>query len=153
MTMITLSAGTEAATDITTLAGAEGVGAIDASAVTRLTGTVTDINAALVAMGTEPTSFTSTLSTGTEAATDITTLAGLANAGAVDAALVTGLTGTVAAINTALAAMGTEPLKNKFYENSQLYIVKEIYNFFQNKKNSLCSASEAIQTHQTIESI
>ena len=44
-------------------------------------------------------------------------------------------------------------LKNKFYENSQLYIVKEIYNFFQNKKNSLCSASEAIQTHQTIESI
>lgn len=44
-------------------------------------------------------------------------------------------------------------IKNNFYENSQLYVVKEIYNFFKNKKNSLCNTSEAILTHQIIKSI
>ena len=48
---------------------------MDASAVTLLTGSVAEIDAAITAMGTAPTNYNSILSAGIEAATDITTLA------------------------------------------------------------------------------
>ena len=52
-----LSAGSEAASAISTLAGNDGTGAINGGSVTTLTG-VTEINAALTAMGTDPTNLT-----------------------------------------------------------------------------------------------
>ena len=41
-------------------------------------------------------------------------------------------------------------IKNKFYENSQKYIVENISNFFLNKKHYLCNLSEAIKIHKII---
>jgi hypothetical protein len=94
----TLSAGTVVATDITTIAAGDGTGVIDASAVTTLTGTVAQIDAAIAAAGTAPTNYATTLSAGTEAATDITTLAGVDGTGAIDASAVTKLMGTASEV-------------------------------------------------------
>lgn len=41
-------------------------------------------------------------------------------------------------------------LKNKFYENSQKYVVKDILNYFLNKKHNLCNLTEAIKVHEII---
>jgi Ca2+-binding RTX toxin-like protein len=90
-----LSAGTEAATDVTTLAGVDGTGTVDLSAVTTLTGTAAEINAAIAA-GTAPTNFASTLSAGTAVAANIVTLMASDGTGVVDTTSVTTISGTAA---------------------------------------------------------
>lgn len=44
-------------------------------------------------------------------------------------------------------------IKNKFYENSQKYVVKDILKFFLNKRHSLCDLNEAIKVHEIISKI
>jgi predicted dehydrogenase len=41
-------------------------------------------------------------------------------------------------------------IKNKFYENSQKYVVENILNFFLNKKYYLCNLPEAIKIHKIV---
>ena len=44
-------------------------------------------------------------------------------------------------------------IKNKFYENSQKYIVDNILNYFLNKKYNLCNLSDAISIHNIINTV
>ena len=93
-TNITLSAASVDATDITTLNTANGNGTIDGSNLTAINGSVSEINAALSDLDTNPANFDSTLSAGTETANAITTLNTTNGTGTVDASGITGVTGT-----------------------------------------------------------
>ena len=73
----TLSSGSASASAISTLAGNDGSGAINGGSVTAFTGTATQINTALGDMGTDPTNFDSTLSSGSASASAISTLAAM----------------------------------------------------------------------------
>ncbi len=104
---VTLDAGSEAAADLTSLFNDTSITAVDASAVTTLTGTVAEINAVLTEVGiANPTTMTAVISAGTEAAADLTRLLAEGNVTGVDASAVTTLTGSVAQINAVLTEVG-----------------------------------------------
>ena len=91
------------ATDITDLKAEDKVNSIDGSSITDINGSVSQINAAVSALGQGlPSDFDSEISQSTASATDISTLAGNNGSGAIDATSLQGITGTPTNILTAL---------------------------------------------------
>ena len=98
--------GVAVATDITDLKAEDKVNSINGSAISDINGSVSQINAAVTALGDGlPSAFDSEISQSTASATDIITLAGNnGSTGAIDARSLQGITGTPTNI---LSALGT----------------------------------------------
>ena len=81
---VTLDAGTASAANIASIHGTTGIGTLDGSAVTTLTGTASAVVTALSELDTDPTSFDVTLDAGTASAANIASIHGTTGIGTLD---------------------------------------------------------------------
>ena len=94
----TLSSGIANATDISTLATANGNGEITGTALTQINGTAAAVVQALTDLNNDPPNFNTTLSQGAADAADITTIEAANGTGTIDGSALTAINGTAAAV-------------------------------------------------------